>query len=62
MRDTGQSINIDATGRAYMADGTQVNQLTLRALIKKQVLSPCGKDLFGNGVTAYEIGQEAKAA
>lgn len=62
MSDTGQCINIDASGRAYMADGTQVNQLTLRALIKKQALSPCGKDLFGNGVTAYAVNQEVQAA
>ena len=55
MRDTGQCINVDAGGKAFMVDGTQVNQLTLQALVKKQVLLPCGKDLFGQGVTAYRI-------
>lgn len=62
MKATGQSINLDAEGKAYMADGTQVNQLTLRALVKKGALSPCGTDLFGLGVTAYEIAREAQAA
>lgn len=62
MRDTGQCINVDAAGRAFMVDGTQVNLLTLRALVKKQVLIPCGKDLFGEGVTAYRISEEAMAA
>lgn len=62
MQETGQSINVDASGKAYMVDGTQVNQLTLRALVKKGVLVPCGKDLFGEGVTAYSISSEALAA
>lgn len=62
MRETGQSINVDVTGQAYMVDGTKVNQLTLRALEKKGALIPCGKDLFGQGVTAYTISEEAKAA
>ena len=62
MRDTGQCINVDAAGRAYMVDGMQVNQLTLRALVNKQALTPCGKDLFGEGVTAYAIADEVKAA
>ena len=62
MIGTGQSINVDASGRAYMVDGTQVNQLTLRALVKKRALTPCGEDLFGERVTAYRISEEAKAA
>jgi len=62
MRDTGQCISVDAVGKAFMVDGTQVNQLTLRALVKKQALIPCGKDLFGQGVTAYRISVEAIAA
>ncbi|AOY88612.1 hypothetical protein BKP64_10780 [Marinobacter salinus] len=62
MRDTRQSINVDASGQAFMVDGTKVNQLTLRALVKKQALVPCGTDLFGEGVTAYRISEEAKAA
>lgn len=62
MQATGQSINVDASGKAYMVDGTQVNQLTLRALVKKGALVPCGKDLFGEGVTAYGISSEALAA
>lgn len=45
-----------------MVDGTQVNQLTLRALVKKGALVPCGKDLFGEGVTAYSISSEVLAA
>jgi hypothetical protein len=62
MSNTGQSINLDAGGNAFMVDGTRVNQLTLRALVKKKALVPCGTDLFGEGVTAYRISEEAKAA
>lgn len=62
LRDTGQTINVDARGRAFLADGTQVNQLTLRALVKKQTLVPCGTDLLGEGVTAYTMASEEKAA
>ena len=62
MQETGQSINVDASGRAFLVDGTQVNQLTLRALVKKGALVPCGKDLFGDGVTAYSISSEVLAA
>ncbi len=62
VRNTGQSVNVDARGRAFLADGLQVNQLTLRALVNKQVLVPCGTDLFGEGVTAYTIADEVKAA
>lgn len=62
LRDTGQTINVDARGRAFLADGTQVNQLTLRALVKKRALAPCATDLFGQGVTAYTMETEEKAA
>lgn len=62
MRKTGQSINLDANGRAFMIDGTQINKLTLRALLKKQVLKPCGTDLLGDGVAAYKIQDESRCA
>ena len=63
MQQTGQSINVDASGKAYMADGTQVNQLTLRALVNREVLVPCERDLFGDRVTAYRYDEkEAQAA
>lgn len=62
MRKTGQSINLDANGRAFMIDGTQINKLTLRALLKKQVLRACGTDLLGDGVAAYALSAEARKA
>lgn len=62
MEQTEQRINLDASGKAFLADGTQVNQLTLRALLKRQLLAPCGTDLFGSRVAAYEIAQAEKAA
>ena len=62
IQETEQTINVDAKGRAYLPDGTQVNQLTLRALVKRQVLIPAGTDLFGQGVTAYTMASEVKAA
>lgn len=62
MKNSGQIINIDSSGRAFMADGTQVNQLTLRALVKKELLRPAGMDLFGNSITAYQISCEEVAA
>ena len=41
-----------------MADGSQVHRLTLRALVRKGAMVPCGTDLFGEGVRAYEIPAE----
>lgn len=62
MRSTGQCINLDATGRAFMIDGTQVNALTVRALVKKGELEPCGSDLLGDGVAAYATPAEERVA
>ena len=62
MRVSGQRINLDAQGNAFLADGTRVNQLTLRALVSREYLTPCGMDLFGKAVTAYEINEKAEAA
>lgn len=46
-----------------MADGTQVNALTLRALVKRHILVPCERDLFGDRVTAYRYDEkEVQAA
>ena len=60
IRKTGQSINIDANGMAYMMDGTRVNRMTLRALLRKKTLAACGSDLFGDGVTAYTISSDSE--
>ncbi|WP_138438558.1 hypothetical protein [Marinobacter alexandrii] len=54
-------INVDAKGNPYLMDGTQVNRLTLKALVSRNVLAPCGADLLGQGVAAYTISDALSA-